>query len=621
MGGLLSSDAETPQNDELTDIAAIAREPPTPTAVDCRSFLKQSEGKVSDFYERVRDLGEGGYGEVWLARQRVRAASEQEHAGRLVAVKRVRKPNAAAGLDDADAECEDALEEFRTEVELMRSLDHPSICRLLQVYEDPKNLYIVMEHITGGELFEHVVDLGNFGEHDAAQVMRQVASALVYCHHRGVVHRDIKPENILVVASDDSSDDAELSVKLIDFGFGCRILEGVKLKAKVGTFVYTAPEVLNGEICNEKQDLWSLGCVLFVLLSGDSPFFGDDCKQNILDGVFAMEGDAWEAVSRLAKDVIHGLLKVNPEERLSAAKLLEHPWLQQEKPRPGSEAASLKPAQLSALESFHSKSVFRRVASAVLAKQLDEGLLHELHCAFCAADTDGNGVISFEEFKRILRDFDLGAGSHGALAPGAGKVAEIFHGVDMDGQGTIDYTEFVAACLDHKIEDEESICWSAFQVFDKDNSGEISFEELEQVLDTASMRDTFPSDVREQLWQRLSESKTNESDPVDFDHFLAALRGVRPSAVKSQTGKSDTAGVATGKAAFGLPIARRHQGAAAAMGLPIKSRAQPTELPVESRAAAPSTAGGLGLPIKRRHDEAPTQPATGSGGLPIKSRH
>eukprot|EP00930_Biecheleria_cincta_P000593 TRINITY_DN10132_c0_g1_i1.p1 TRINITY_DN10132_c0_g1~~TRINITY_DN10132_c0_g1_i1.p1 ORF type:complete len:621 (+),score=124.86 TRINITY_DN10132_c0_g1_i1:29-1891(+) len=620
MGGLLSSQAES-QKDELTDVTTLAREPPTPTAVDCRSFLKQSEGKVSDFYERVRDLGEGGYGEVWLARQRVRAASEQEHAGRLVAVKRVRKPNADAGLDEADAASQEALEEFRTEVELLRSLDHPSICRLLQVYEDTKNLYLVMEHITGGELFEHVVDLGNFGEHDAAQVMRQVASALVYCHDRGVVHRDIKPENILVVASDDPSEDAELTVKLIDFGFGCRILEGVKLKAKVGTFVYTAPEVLNGESCNEKQDLWSLGCVLFVLLSGDSPFFGDNCKQNIMDGVFAMEGEAWEVVSRLAKDVVLGLLKVNPEERLSAAKLLEHTWLQQEKPRTGAEATSLKPAQLSALESFHSKSVFRRVASAVLAKQLDEGLLHQLHCAFCAADTDGNGVISFEEFKRILRDFDLNAGSHRALAPGAGKVADIFHGVDMDGQGTIDYTEFVAACLDHKIEDEESICWSAFQVFDKDSSGEISFDELEQVLNTASMQDTFPSDVREQLWQRLCENKANESDPVDFDHFLAALRGVRPSAVKAQPGTSDSAGAASGKAGFGLPIARRHQGAAAAMGLPIKSRAQPAGLPVESRAAAAFRAGGLGLPIKRRHDEAPAHTAAESAGLPIKSRH
>ncbi|CAJ1396769.1 unnamed protein product [Effrenium voratum] len=178
---------------------------PRQTALDCKQFLREANGRLSDFYERVRDLGEGAFGEVFLARQRICAGSGAERQGRLCAVKRVRKPNVAAGLDEPGADSEEALQEFRVEVELMKSLDHPSICRLLQVYEDPKNLYLVMEHIPGGELFDHVVDRGHLSEHEAARVIRQVASALAYCHQHGVVHRDIKPENILVAAEEEET--------------------------------------------------------------------------------------------------------------------------------------------------------------------------------------------------------------------------------------------------------------------------------------------------------------------------------------------------------------------------------------------------------------------------------
>eukprot|EP00434_Breviolum_minutum_P032469 symbB.v1.2.028712.t1/scaffold3070.1/size64238/3 len=124
--------------------------------IDYDVVAEKANGRLTDFYQRIRDLGEGAYGEVFLARQRIQAGSDREHEGRLCAVKRVRKPNVEAGLDEEGADSMEALEEFRVEVELMKALDHPSICRLLQVYEDPKNLYLVMEHIQGGELFEHV---------------------------------------------------------------------------------------------------------------------------------------------------------------------------------------------------------------------------------------------------------------------------------------------------------------------------------------------------------------------------------------------------------------------------------------------------------------------------------
>jgi len=210
-------------------------------------------------------------------------------------------------------------------------------------------------------------------------------------------------------------------------------------------------------------------------------------------------------------------------------------------------------------------------------------------------------VISFGEFKQVLRDFNLNADSHKDLEPGAGKVAEIFHSVDMDGRGSIDYTEFVAACLDRKVEDEEGICWSAFQVFDKDGSGTVTYAEVEEVLNSASMQ-TFPEEVRKRLWDELAGTDANSRElGIDFDHFLAALRGVRlPPAQDTKKAKTATA-PATSQISSGLPIARRNQGAVASMGLPIKSRAAP-ELPLASKAASTKPASsGLGLPISSRH--------------------
>mmetsp|Transcript_83599 Transcript_83599/g.258511 ORF Transcript_83599/g.258511 Transcript_83599/m.258511 type:complete len:598 (-) Transcript_83599:107-1900(-) len=597
----------------MADVPAAAK-------LNCKCFLREDTGRISDYYRKIGDLGEGAFGDVWLARQRMHPGTPQEHEGRKVAVKRVRKPNPLAGLDEEGADSEEALEDFRTEVELMKALDHPSICRLLQVYEDPKNLYLVMEHIQGGELFDRIVQRGSFSEADAAQVMQQVASALVYCHQHGVVHRDIKPENIMVVDTEEGEESAceDLTVKVIDFGFGCRILEGVQLKAKVGTFLYSAPEVLRGGACDEKQDLWALGCVLFVLLSGNAPFFGANSRSKILEGSFSFEDPVWVGVSEEAKELIRGLLVVDPAKRLTAAQVHQHFWLQpclQE--AHSSKRLSGTFNHLDKLEHFHQQSLLRHVCAGALARQLDETVLHKLHCNFCALDEDGDGIISMAEFQRACCEMSAeGAGE----ALSERDLIEAFRDVDMDGSGHIDYTEFIAACIDRKIEDQESACWAAFQVFDLDGSGAVSYEELRQVVGSASMQATFSQDTLMQLWKQLMGDEEIRSDKpckegnIDFDHFLAALRGIRGPLTSSSSGLGEEAAAndATMEAkkpkvapAFGLPTARRQHAAVASMGLPIASRRGADEpgLPIASRGGAPTAAagGGLGLPIASRH--------------------
>lgn len=600
------------------------------STLNFRTFLRERNGSIFDAYERLGDLGEGAFGDVWLARERIRAHTGAEHSGRKVAVKRIRKPNSSVGLDPEEHDSEEAITDLRIEVDLMKSLDHPSICRLLQVYEDPKNLFLVMEHIKGGELCDRVMEMeSGFGEREAAQVIRQSAAALSYCHSHGVVHRDIKPENILVADAeegDEVNEDEEVTIKLIDFGLSCKILQGAKLKAKVGTFLYSAPEILRGDLCDEKVDTWALGCVLYALLSGNSPF---SRKGEIIAGQYTLAEEPWSHVSEPAKDLIRGLLKVNPRERLGAHDMHNHPWLHHEH-HINSCRKTLSHA-LTNMQSFHKQSGLSHLCTGVLARQMDETALHDLHQTFTQLDDDEDGTISISEFRRAWKEM-------GVACPE--DVEQLFQDLDMDGNGRMDYTEFVAACMDRKMRTQEELCWAAFRVFDLDNDGSISFQEMHQVLMSASIQEAFDDSVLEQLWRQLTGQELGKDPPghdgvVDFDHFLAALSNA-DGAISEGEGRQEQEGniepvpapPQQGKAAGGLgelPIARRHRGAGrdkvvaagtAGLGaLPIAGRRRPEQDP-------PAPAGGLPIAGRRKAEPeaAPGGGQSQGGGLPIAGR-
>lgn len=626
------------REDEACLSASPDRTTRTQSCCDCtldfRTFLRESSVNVFDAYKRIGDLGEGAFGDVWLAQERIRAKTANETVGRLVAVKRVRKPNSEVNLDDEDADSAEAIVDFRTEVELMRSLDHPSICRLMHVHEDAKNIFLVMEHIKGQELFQRVSEMGSFGEEEAAQVIRQSASALGYCHSRGVVHRDIKPENILVMDPIDCQEGQSpsgrtyITAKLIDFGFGCRILAGAKLKAKVGTFMYTAPEVLKGEDCDEAIDNWALGCVLYSLLSGLSPFYGSDVKDRIIKGKYAFDDPMWEPVSDCAKDVIRGLLVVDPRRRLKAKDLHGHPWLHHEH-----HLRECRPSLSNAMDNirdFHRQSCLRHLATGVLARQLDESAIHDLHHTFAELDQDDDGILTVAEFRSAWKEL-------GVTMPD--DLQDIFADMDMDGSGQLDYTEFLAACMDRKVKEQEETCWSAFRVFDVNGNGKISFQELHQVVNSASVQATFPEEKLQELWRELTGVEIDDhtslaqmEGEVDFDHFMAAMGGKAVPPTSPEEKQEAPAGAAA-TSGGGLPIAGRGRarGGDNSGGLPICRRGGCADEACGDKAGGGGAGGGGLLPLAGRRrpaaaaaeqatTAAPDVGAVGGGGLPIMGR-
>lgn len=152
----------------------------------------------------------------------------------------------------------------------MKTLDHPNIIKLYEVYEDSKNVYLVMEVCEGGELFDRIIEKGCFTEIEARRVFTQIVQTINYCHSKGIAHRDLKPENFLLLTKHDES-----PIKVIDFGLSTNFDQKSNMKTKAGSPYYISPEVLEGKY-DQSCDIWSLGVILYILLSGTPPFYGEN---------------------------------------------------------------------------------------------------------------------------------------------------------------------------------------------------------------------------------------------------------------------------------------------------------------------------------------------------------
>ena len=221
----------------------------------------------------------------------------------------------------------------------------------------------------GGELFDRIVEAEFFSEQMAAQIFRQILLALNYCHSENVVHRDLKPENFLFVDKTEQSD-----LKIIDFGLS-KIMGSGKLqrmKTRAGTPYYISPEVLAGSY-DISCDMWSAGCMLYILLCGYPPFYGDDnteILQMVAKGVFDFDGEEWDDISADAKDLIKKLI-VSPEKRLTAPEALKHKWLRAHTGKKVADKATLKKLNVANMKKFQKSEKLKQVALMAIAVQTD----------------------------------------------------------------------------------------------------------------------------------------------------------------------------------------------------------------------------------------------------------
>jgi calcium/calmodulin-dependent protein kinase I len=274
-------------------------------------MLEMHESKIKhtdikEFYKFEKHLGEGSFG---IVRKAIRKANNEEYAIKC--------------LEKSKMDMED-LYALSAEVEILSQIDHPNVVKLFEVYEDSAKFYMVFELMTGGELFERIVEKEHYSEKEAADTIRPIIDAIRYCHSMGIAHRDLKPENLLYATKDPSS-----IIKISDFGLA-RGFENDLMTTQCGTPTYIAPEIIQGKGYDKKVDYWSIGVIIYTMLCGYPPFYDEDNDklfEMIQKGKVEFAKEYWDEVSDMAKDVIVRLLQPDPNKRISCEELLKHPWI------------------------------------------------------------------------------------------------------------------------------------------------------------------------------------------------------------------------------------------------------------------------------------------------------
>lgn len=199
--------------------------------------------------------------------------------------------------------------------------------KLIEIFDEENNIYLVLELLGGGELFDRIVEKESYSEKEASDTIRPIVDAIRYCHSLGIVHRDLKPENLLY-----ESEDEQAVIKITDFGLARFVVHELATTA-CGTPNYVAPEIIQGQGYGKEVDYWSIGVIIYIMLCGFPPFYDENNQtlfQLIKQGTFEFPSPYWDDISELAKDLICKLLRVNPAERLDADGIMAHPWVKGE---------------------------------------------------------------------------------------------------------------------------------------------------------------------------------------------------------------------------------------------------------------------------------------------------
>jgi len=392
-------------------------------------------------------------------------------------------------------------EQLDSEVSVFLGMDHPHVARLYDVYETAAYLHLVMECLEGGELFDRVMQRTRFSEHDAAEATRQMLLVVNYLHTQGVVHRDLKLENFLY---DSASGD---TLKLIDFGFSKVFDPNVKMCATCGTLAYVAPEVLQRSYTSQ-CDMWSLGVIAFILLSGYMPFAGSQQEQteNIAAGKYLLKKERWNSVSPSGLAFVKSLLQVDPSRRLTAEQALEHPWIVQ---GCAQTAVEIDDSVLEGLRNFSGASKFRRCCMQMMAWSLSREERDKVRDYFVSLDANRQGTITLMELKQVMSS---------KFRISDDETMKMFEALDSNNDETIHYSDFLAAMLNTRIAMHDDLLRSAFKRFDADASGYITADNLREVLG-----DDYEGEKVETL---LKEADLLNDNRISYAEFEAFLRDV-----------------------------------------------------------------------------------------------
>ena len=367
-------------------------------------FLKARQGNIKDEYFFERQVGHGGFGVVYKAKNR--------NTHRTVAIKAIQEHKVTD------------ISNFIREYQLLSTLDHPNVINIYEIWQWKKMLFLVTEYCKGGDLFNYVLERDSLPEKDVKLIMKQCMYTLNYLHSKGICHRDIKLENLVLFNFNDIS-----HIKLIDFGLSKDVQKHANIKSLCsGSPFYIAPEVLAGQI-NLSSDVWSIAVVMYICLSGKLPFKGST-KEEVFMSILNKELNIYQDpdfvhVSLEAKDLLTKMLVRNPAKRISTSAVLQHPWFNEQSGYATSQNANMNETpkknliqakinnylktqvtnKLSEIEvkqlceamtdfSKQSNPVLQRISFLHMAHNIEDKHTKELRQLFKKVDTSNNGLIT-----------------------------------------------------------------------------------------------------------------------------------------------------------------------------------------------------------------------------------
>ncbi|XP_016687701.2 calcium-dependent protein kinase 29 isoform X2 [Gossypium hirsutum] len=403
--------------------------PKAPSSSQAGTILLKPYVDITSLYDLRKELGRGQFGITYLC---IEKATKREYACKSISRRKL--------TTDKD------VDDVRREISILQHLTgQPNIVEFKGAYEDAWNLHLVMELCSGGELFDRITAKRSYSERQASSICRQIMNVVHACHFMGVMHRDLKPENFLMVSKDEDS-----QIKATDFGLSVFIEEGRMYKDLVGSPYYVAPEVLQRKYGKE-IDVWSAGVILYILLSGVPPFWGETEKEifkAVSEGNLDLKSQPWPTISEGAKDLIRKMLARDPKKRITAAQALEHPWMKE-----GGEASD-KPIDSAVLSRLKQFRVMNKLKKLALKADVDKSgtidyiefvtaTMHRhrldrednIRKAFNFFDKDSNGFITRDELRQAMTQYGMGDEA---------TIDEVIEDVDTDKDGRINYEEFVA---------------------------------------------------------------------------------------------------------------------------------------------------------------------------------
>ena len=364
-----------------------------------------------------------------------------------------------------------SIDSIKREIDILRSLDHPNIVKYFETYEDECYLHIVMEYIAGDNLFRVLTDQKGFKftERTISKIMTCLLKAVLFLHHNGIIHRDIKPENIVFVEPNNFN-----ALKLIDFGLSIQ-QNAKKDNRRVGTPYYMAPEMVRGNF-NYASDVWSIGVILFIMVTGKQPFRGkskEEVFEKIKRGAYDKNTLTRAKCSKEVKDLIKKMLVTEHSKRITVESALDHIWFKQFEKNKNINLV-VDQEIIDSLKQFQYQNIFQKEIRFYLAKLCSDKEIIKLKHAFLAIDKDNSGEIEYEEIPKIFNELNIKASDI--------ELKNIFSSMDFHCDGKVNYSEFLAATISTINFNKEEKLWSAFKYFDTTDSGYITFDSVMDAL-------------------------------------------------------------------------------------------------------------------------------------------